>query len=121
MREKRRVGKMYYADEANSMKMDSVMMELPHPNAEFGNRAFGMAAYYENYKKAIPSMEMPVLYFYGTHDWAVGPNHYQNVHFPHMMLRSWDGGHVPFMEGREQLEAAIHDWMAKNQFAVNGK
>lgn len=119
MREQHVFWKMYYAEEANSERMDSVMMELPHPNPEFGSRALGMAAYYEDYKRAAPTLQMPVLYFYGTHDWAVGPSHYKNVHFPHMMLRSWEGGHVPFMEGRKQLEAVIDEWLAGNPLPVN--
>ena len=36
-----------------------------------------------------------------------------------MMLRSWEGGHVPFMEGRKQLEAVIDEWLAGNPLPVN--
>lgn len=52
-------------------------------------------------------MKMPVLFFYGRTDWAVGPEHYKYVRFPNMLLWGSDVGHVPFLENPADLEKAI--------------
>lgn len=112
-REKGVFWKFHYADPVNFEKMDSVMAQVKNHNFEFSNRAFGITGYYENYKPLAEHMAMPVLLFYGTKDYAIGPNHHRDVHFPNMTKVSWNGGHVPFMEGRDELKTAIRNWLIK--------
>jgi len=106
--------KAYYSDKQNSARMDSVMAKVTAHNYEFGNRAFSMAAYYQNYKPMSYTIDKPVLLYFGRRDYAVGPNHYRGINFPNMTLLFWDGGHVPFMEGNEALEHAITRWLEKH-------
>jgi proline iminopeptidase len=48
-----------------------------------------------------------VLFFYGESDWMVGPTHYEQVRFPHMLLWPSPVGHVPFLENPADLSRAI--------------
>jgi len=111
MREEKVFWKPYYADPRNSDRMDSVMAQVPSHNGEFGMRAFGMAEFYTNFKPATKDIAIPVLLYFGRHDYAVGPNHYKNIAFPNMTLHFWEGGHVPFMEGKQELEQTITEWL----------
>lgn len=113
MREKEIFWKYHYGDPANYAIMDSVMAEVKNPNYEFSNRSFTQAEYYINYKPLTPDIDVPVLLYFGRTDYAVGPNHYQGIYFPKMTLYLWDGGHVPFMEGKQELEHVITKWLAK--------
>lgn len=112
MREQDVFWKAYYAEKQNYARMDSVMAQVSAHNFEFANRAFSMAAYYQNYKPLAQNIDIPVLLYLGCKDYAVGPNHYKDINFPKMTLHFWDGGHVPFMEGKQELETAITEWLA---------
>ena len=111
-REREVFWKFHYADPSNYVRMDSVMGQVNNPNFEFSKRSFAMPEYYLNYKPLAEGMRVPVLYYYGKKDYAVGTNHHEDVHFPNMTRIGWDGGHVPFMEGKEELERAIASWLA---------
>lgn len=45
-----------------------------------------------------------------------GPEHYQGMHFPEMMLRGSDVVHMPFMENKPDLERAIASYQQKYRF-----
>ena len=111
MREKGIFWKIHYADPLNYQRMDSVMGQLENPNYEFSGSALGMSSYYENFKPLTEKLNHPVLFFYGTRDYAVGVDHYKGVLFPGLALHAWEGGHVPFMEGKKELEEAIAGWL----------
>ncbi|MGD8426647.1 MAG: alpha/beta hydrolase [Balneolaceae bacterium] len=112
LRERGEFWKIHYGDPQNYEIMDSVMAEVPNPNKEFGRRALGIGDYYKNYKPLTAEMTMPVLLYYGKRDYSVGPEHYKDMLFPHAMVRTWEGGHVPFMEGKKELDNAIAEWIA---------
>lgn len=114
-REKDVFWKYHYADPDNYAKMDSVMAQIPGSNFEFSNRSFGMSEYYENYKLLASHLSMPVLLYYGKKDYAIGPTHHDDIYFPNMRKVGWKGGHARFMEGREELESAITDWLIYNK------
>lgn len=113
MREKGVFWKFHYGEEKNYYLMDSVMNLVPNWNWIFSNKGLSLGDYYKNFKPVAPGVQVPVLFFYGTRDYAVGPEHYRDVHFPEMMLWKFHGGHVPFMEGEEDLEKAISKYLKK--------
>ena len=59
---------------------------------------------------------MPVLVFYGTRDWMVGPDHYTGLNFPNKMLWKSEVGHMPFLEAKEDLEKAIQSYLTNYKF-----
>ncbi|MDZ7680992.1 MAG: alpha/beta hydrolase [Fodinibius sp.] len=102
MREQDVFWKAYYADKQNYARMDSVMGTLTAPNYEFSNRAFSMAAYYQNFKPMARDIDIPVLLVLWQAEitpWAAAS--YRDIDFPNMTLEFWDGGHVPLLEGRK--------------------
>lgn len=103
--------KFHYGEASNYDIMDSVMNQITNHNFDFSNRAFALSQYYENYKPLATRLSMPVLLFYGKKDYAIGPNHHNDIKFSNMTKVGWDGGHVPFMEGRDELGTAITDWL----------
>ncbi len=72
-----------------------------------------MADYQADFTGATSGMRMPLLFFYGKSDWAVGPEHYRNARFPKMLLWGSDTGHVPFLENPADLEKALQAFRAK--------
>lgn len=114
MREKKMFWTYHYGDPRNYHLMDSVMAEIPNPNKEFMRSALGMSQYYQNYKSMAANLDMPVLLYYGTNDYSIGPDHADDMPFPNKTIHKWKGGHVPFMEGKEELEETIAKWL-KNE------
>lgn len=111
MREKEWFWKYHYADPKNYDRMDSIMAEVPNSNKEFGRKALSMEQYHKNYKPLAPTFSMPVLLYYGTKDYSIGLDHADDIQFPNQTLHKWNGGHVPFMEGRTELENTITKWL----------
>lgn len=116
LREKGVFWKMAYADEANEEIMNSTWSEVPNWNYDFGNAALSYEDYWQNFLLITASVDIPVLFFYGTTDWMVGPNHYINVKFPNMILWKSEVGHVPFLENTDDLKKAVNTFKSKYRF-----
>lgn len=99
--------KMGYSDPENEKIMDATYSDISNWNGSFSNLALSVLDYWENYKLNTKNVNVPVLYFYGTEDWMVGPEHYKGIEFPKGTNWKSKGGHMPFMENREDLERAI--------------
>lgn len=116
LKEKDLFWKMAYAEKENEAIMNATYSGFENWNYDFGNAAWNYEAYKKNYLPAASKTEIPVLFFYGTTDWMVGPEHYKQVSFPNMLLWESKGGHLPFQENRDELEKAILSYSEKYQF-----
>jgi len=85
-------------------------------NYDFGNAAWDYEDYWRNYKPLAKNIDIPVLFFHGSHDFMVGPDHYKTVEFPKMLLWESNVGHIPFQENTEDLKKAILTYLRKYQF-----
>ncbi len=99
--------KIFFADRSNSQKMNETYAHFESWNSDQSEKILEFADYWQNLTKATSSVKQPVLFFYGKADWAIGPEHFQNVHFPNMILWGSEVGHMPFLENRIDLEKAI--------------
>ena len=115
LREKDLFWKMAYSEKENEAIMNSTYSEFENWNYDFGNYAFNYDEYWKNYLPATENINIPVLFFYGTTDWMVGPDHYKNVKFPKMLLWESETGHLPFQENKADLKKAILAYKAKYQ------
>ena len=97
-------------------ELDWIAMEIENFNFDFSRYAMDYPEYWENFKPLTAEMEMPVLYFYGLNDFMVGPQHYKGLKFPNLLLWENKGGHVPFIEDREDMEKAIRAYAKKYNF-----
>lgn len=107
LREKKVFWKMAYRDQKNEAVMDSTYEGFDNWNYDFGNAAMSNPEYWKNFKPLTSEIETPVLFFYGSKDWMIGPEHYRDVQFPNMMLYKSEVGHIPFLEAKEDLMKAI--------------
>lgn len=116
LREKGVFWKMAYMDQRNEAVMNKTYGSFPDWNYDFGNAVLGQPEYWKNFKPLTTEMQMPVLFFYGSRDWMIGPQHYKGVEFPNLMLWKSEVGHMPFLEAREDLSKAILSFADKNGF-----
>lgn len=96
--------------------LDEISAGIENFNYDFSNNALNYPDYWVDFKPLTKNMDMPVLYFYGETDYMVGPEHYKTLEFPNLMLWESDGGHVPFIEDKENLEKAILAYLGKYNF-----
>lgn len=96
--------------------LDKASSEIENFNYDFGRYAMENPDYWENYKPLTAEMQMPVLFFFGKSDYMVGPEHHHTLKFPNLMLWENNGGHVPFIEDKEDLEKAILAYARKYNF-----
>lgn len=117
LREKGIFWKMAYQNQANEAVMDRTYDAIENFNFTFSNHVMSsINEYFRDFKPLAGKMHQPVLFYYGTRDWMVGPEHYKTVNFPNQMLWSNDGGHMPFLERKEDLEKAIVAYKRLNGF-----
>ena len=116
LREKDKFWKMAYSNPQSEVVMNATFSEIENWNYDFGNHALKNEDYWKNYKPTTANIKIPVLFFYGTKDWMVGPDHYKTIKFPEMILWKSEGGHIPFQEDRENLEDAILTYTTKYKF-----
>ncbi|MCB7480463.1 alpha/beta fold hydrolase [Christiangramia sediminis] len=116
LREKDLFWKMAYANKENQAIMDSTWNEVENWNFDLGNKVWAYEDYWRNFKPNTKEVSIPVLFFYGTKDYMVGPDHYKEVQFPDMILWKSEVGHIPFQENTEDLKKAILFY--KNQLSV---
>lgn len=108
--------KMTYTTPEHAKIMDATYKDIPNWNHNFSSKALDCKEYWKDYRPETPKVKLPVLVFYGTRDWMVGPDHYTGLNFPNKLLWKSDVGHMPFMEAKEDLEKAIENYRAKYKF-----
>lgn len=116
LREKNEFYKMGSNDPDAFAKLDEISAAISNFNYDFSNHALSNQDYWRNFKPLASEMTMPVLYFYGTEDFMVGPEHYKGLDFPNLLLWKNKGGHIPFVEDKEDLAEAIIAYKEINNF-----
>ncbi len=99
--------KMAFEDPNNEKILDATYNDIPDWNSNFSSVALDEESYWQDFKLLAPSIKVPVLFFYGEVDWMVGPDHFKDIVFPNMILWASPGGHFPFLENKEELQASI--------------
>lgn len=113
LRERNIFWKMGSRDPGTFDTLDKISAEIDNFNYDLGKYAMNYPDYWEDFKPLTANMYMPVLYFYGKTDYMVGPEHYKTLEFSNLMLWESNGGHVPFIEDKEDLEKAILAYLRK--------
>ena len=116
LREKDLFWKMAYEHKESDSIMNATYKGFDNWNHDYSNAAMTITDYRKNFKPATAQVDQPVLFFYGTKDWMVGPDHYVDISFPEMLLWKNEGGHIPFQENKEALSEAILAYKAKYGF-----
>ena len=108
--------KIFFADEENSRKMNDTYSNFQSWNGDQSETILEVSDYWQDFSIHTSEVKVPVLFFYGNTDWAVGPDHYRTAAFPNMMLWGSDVGHMPFLENIPDLEKAITSFTEKYGF-----
>jgi len=106
--------KMTFVSPEDERRINDTYNGFPHWNSDFGNEAMFIKDYWKDYRALTKKVEIPVLFYYGTNDWPIGPEHYKGVKFPEMILHGSEVMHFPFLENPKDLRKAIllykHDY-----------
>jgi len=116
LNEKDLMWKMGYIQRESIDKMNETYREFSSWNSDFGNAFQSFDEYQADFKPETTSLNMPVLFYYGIHDWMVGPDHFHDVEFPNILLWPADTGHMPFLENKNDLMDAINAYREKFGF-----
>lgn len=116
LNQKGEMWKVFYAREENSWKMNDTYSNFKSWNNDQSERILEIPEYWSDYRQLCPEINQPVLFYYGTTDWAIGPEHYKGVIFPNKMLWRGEVGHMPFLENQEDLMKAITSYQSLYKF-----
>jgi len=103
--------KLFYTSEENNQKMSETYSHYKNWNGDFSEKGLEVPDYWDDFLKLTSKVEQPVLFYYGIQDWAVGPDHYKGIEFPEMLLWRSEGGHMPFLENKDDLANAIRAYL----------
>jgi proline iminopeptidase len=81
LQEKNVMWKLMYKSYDNFKKMGKTFAEVPNWNWGSEEYIVNTKDYHENFKTYCPKVKQPVLFFYGTEDLMVGPEHYKGMLF----------------------------------------
>ena len=116
LREKDMFWKMGYDSRESEELMNSTFRGIPNWNGDYESKAIENPENWADYRPFAAGVKIPVLFFYGTSDWMVGPGHYKGVNFPVVMFWKSDTGHMPFIENKPDMEEAITEFLEKYSF-----
>ena len=111
LNEKNLMWKMGYSYCESIEIMNMTYRDIENWNPDFSNSFILYDEYMSDFRSAVALLDMPVLFYYGTRDWMIGPHHYKGVNFPTMMLWPADTGHMPFLENKDDLVRAINAYL----------
>ena len=66
--------------------------------------------YRTDFRPLASTVTVPVLFFVGNKDRAIGPDSYKDIHFPNAIIRIGNCGHFPFLESPKEWAAALDDY-----------
>lgn len=66
--------------------------------------------YWADFRPLTSTVTVPVLFFVGNKDRAIGPDSYQDIHFPNAIIHIGNCGHFPFLESPKEWASALDDY-----------
>ena len=116
LNEKGEMWKIFFDSRDNSYKMNETYRNFNSWNEDQSEEILNLSDYWLDYSKLSQSVSQAVLFYYGTSDWAIGPEHYKLAAFPEMLLWESKVGHMPFLENKPDLENAIKKYIQQYEF-----
>lgn len=112
LNEKNLMWKMGYVYRESIEIMNMTYRDIENWNPDFSDSFTEYDEYLADFRPVTNTLNMPVLFYYGTSDWMIGPEHYKGIKFPNVLLWPGDTAHMPFLENREDLMNAIREFLA---------
>ncbi|MCU0395126.1 MAG: alpha/beta hydrolase [Chitinophagaceae bacterium] len=90
--------KLMYRNACEKTYNDTVSNIIRERSYEFGNKVWSYDEYWNDFTPRTRQIRCPVLVMTGLKDYAIGPDHYKDFHFPNQTVVLYAGGHAPFQE-----------------------
>ena len=103
--------KIFFEKEENNVKMNNTYSKFDKWNSDLSETILTLDEFWKDFRPFTSEIEVPVLYFFGSKDWSIGPSHFKGVMFPNMISIRSRGGHMPFLENKPQLIKAIDNYL----------
>lgn len=75
-----------------------------------GEKIMMIEDYWADFRPLASTVTVPVLFFVGNKDRAIGPDSYRDIHFPKAIIRIGNCGHFPFLESPKEWASALDDY-----------
>lgn len=108
--------KIFFKNKDDNRKMNETYAGFENWNNDLSERILEFDDYWCDFSRFSAQVKQPVLFYYGETDWSIGPEHYRLAAFSEMMLWSYPGGHMPFLEDKDNLMKAINNYLVKYSF-----
>ena len=102
-----------FSTKANAAKLKETNEFITPLNKDLSGEFFSHSEYQTNFKTYCYKVSVPVLFFYGTADWTIGADHHKGTDFPYILKWPCDTVHSPFIENKEEVEAAIVTYLKR--------
>lgn len=90
--------KLMYRNAYEKNYNDTISNNISNRCYEFGNNVWNFSEYWTDFTALTKSIHCKVLVMTGLKDYAIGPDHYKDFHFPRQTIVLYMGGHAPFQE-----------------------
>lgn len=105
--------KLFFNNEGDSRKLNETYGDFTSWNGDLSDNILDYPEYWTDFSKLSATIKVPVLFYYGRTDWAIGPEHYKQAVFPNVIFWGSDSGHMPFIETKPDLVKAIESFLGK--------
>jgi len=75
-----------------------------------GEMVMGIDDYWEDFRPLASTVTVPVLFFVGKYDRAIGPDSYKGLDFPNAIVKVGNCGHFPFLESPLEWAEALDEY-----------
>ena len=93
---------------------DDSLMALPFLKYIYAQRLWNYPEYFSDFASKTAAIDCPVLVITGTRDYTIGIDHYKLMRFPHMRVKSIQGGHALYLEHNKKLYKSIVPFLKKH-------
>jgi proline iminopeptidase len=111
------VWKLSFSSEEAAIKFGETYSGFQTWNTDFSKNAFLVDDYKKDYSELTNKIFTPTLFVYGTNDKNVGVKQYLKAKFPNLLIFKIDGGHMEFIENKDDYIKAIESFLGR--FNIN--
>lgn len=102
---------LMYRNPNEKIYNDTISNIINSRSYEFGNKVWEHPEYWNDFTPLTRQIKCPVLVMTGMKDYAIGPDHYKDFHFPNQVVTRYMGGHAPFQEEPQWFAERILGFM----------
>jgi proline iminopeptidase len=110
------VWKLSFSSIEAAMKFGETYSGFQTWNTDFSRTALKNDDYQKDYSELSPKIYTPTLFVYGKQDKNVGIYHFRKIKFPNILFFEIDGGHMEFINEKDDYFKAIEKFLTKIKY-----